>query len=1668
MVKNLNIRKNKTEVLEDFQTESPCVNLNELTVDIDNLSEERRNFLFKDIRSQGGALSHLIGKVEVEMNHRVPMAEKWVEGISDYISMESKSFSPSNLSMFNYKEWYLGALLFLFFGFLIGAPYSKVARFAFIICLGIGNLACFMMCLGFIFGGNERFDTLIINMKLAYADLCYVKENDNKPDGDMEDIDGVTAQSGVSPDIMASLLLAVLSFGLGYNPKSTGIITVKEFLRTTPVMKDNMLEIVSSSYVMLNDLMTKIKCEKYLGSILDIPVVDDSIKNWNDRVNEFINSVSNHTDGSHEENMASYDIFIKESRVLEKTLTKGTLSYIMMIDTVKALERCKNNANQRFTSLKGFRPEPVTVIFLGVPGIVKSVLTARFAEMINNVTLPDHLRDDFLQNPHNYIYRKSTDKWWDKYSEKANVTIIDDIFQMVDNGNEPSTSEAAMLIKMTNAEEFAVPMADAQSKNGTYFRSNFILANANNFNKELLNSVHSKDAVRRRLHFYVDCKVDPKYIKNGKTNWDILPHILDVNGEPIPDSGTFPEDFWTFTYVETVGTNFTEKIPISYMELFEKVIERHYKHMMHFEVNKTAAMESMNNMRQSSRQKLDLAKSRFNSIRERLRTKHQVLKHNIKMQMMPGIYPQSGLFPDTDSDSEISADTSSSESLSDQLVENFLDFNNEVRSDLTHRFHRALYLYDPDAVWGKQPLIKFLESLNDYDVVLYNELFKDESMNIPILASKFEHQLYITFDNRIKDDRNPHTGEKKPLMDRFKNMGGTFTNSISSLLDFINRYKFPIVVGAIASASIVYTIHKLIFSLNGKVESQSGNTDRYISRGPSRGKPTGKKVSKDKTNETRIPLSQGGDFQTLLTGATFQTGFKSAQKDVLTAVIDKHHFIMYVHEKKGNDLVSRRLGHCINVIGNIFVMPFHFIFNLEDFLEETKDDSAYITLTTASNAKKCSVTIRQLLKSATYTEESMAADVCIFRAGHEGLSKGAMKFFLKDNKGTWKKRNLIPVTVIGTQQSGDLKEHTTFRVLETSATMIKDGIVIKPTWKTEGSSSRYRLLDTLKYTGDFASGDCGSIICLKQNDLGCAIIAGFHLAGETAVGYGNVITQDLLQDLLDIEDPVVIFEEEIEPQGLTRNPVIKLDYCNPEMIVRGTFEPRASVASCSKTDIVRSVLYNKIPGEIGKVTGKPALLYAKEIDGVFIDPKRIAMKNYARMPIAIEDDVLQQAVQSYFQLIKQSDNVLTEYKTVIDTRTALHSFGDHVKSISSSTSAGWPMNTSMEDDLKKMYYSSLNNNDLELSELAFAQIDLRIKEIENLYRKNIRPVFIYSDALKSEIRPIAKANAGNSRMFSGSPWDYLVMVRKYFGSFIDFFFDKNLNIGSAIGINPYSTDWHDAAMGLLRYSSSDNDLCIGAGDYSKFDSSQTPEILQAIYNIIEAWYGTCDEASDIRFKLWKEITHSRHIFGNEFYEWVNGMPSGNPLTPIINTIYNLLAFRMSWHYTGGEIVLFNKHVWVITLGDDNVFSVSYEYRDMFNELTLVPAMARIGLTYTTEFKGEALVPFRTIKDVEFLKRSFRPIRLRGIVRYIAPIKMETIVSMLYWSKKGSERDQITCDNVSLALRELALHGKNKFEEFYPILRDLREVYLPGVVSHHIYYTDYKSTLYDVLNMEHSL
>jgi len=329
----------------------------------------------------------------------------------------------------------------------------------------------------------------------------------------------------------------------------------------------------------------------------------------------------------------------------------------------------------------------------------------------------------------------------------------------------------------------------------------------------------------------------------------------------------------------------------------------------------------------------------------------------------------------------------------------------------------------------------------------------------------------------------------------------------------------------------------------------------------------------------------------------------------------------------------------------------------------------------------------------------------------------------------------------------------------------------------------------------------------------------------------------------------------------------------------------------------------------------------------------------------------------------------------------------------------------------------------------FSQFLPHLEKCERDLAQGIRMDCIYVDMPKDELRSHAKADKADTRFVSMCPVDYVVLARKHFGAFAAAVYKTKISNNCTLGINPLGSEWSTLVEHLDIPGSQDGVL---AGDFSGFDTGHSPQILWAIFDRIEDWYGV---KSPIRRTLWYEIIHSRHLARDPIsfvfdliYQWDHAMPSGNPLTSIINSFYTLTLITLCWHRTFPTRPLcdISAYMRCVANGDDSVIRVQQNDLHVFNQDTVASLMGDLGCIWTCELsdshnKGDAVSSSRSLGEVSFLKRGFR--FERGMWR--APLALGTITQSLFWVKPGTNAQDV-CDNY---YRELSLHPQCVWDEW---------------------------------------
>jgi len=580
-------------------------------------------------------------------------------------------------------------------------------------------------------------------------------------------------------------------------------------------------------------------------------------------------------------------------------------------------------------------------------------------------------------------------------------------------------------------------------------------------------------------------------------------------------------------------------------------------------------------------------------------------------------------------------------------------------------------------------------------------------------------------------------------------------------------------------------------------------------------------------------------------------------------------------------------------------------------------------------------------------------------------------------------------------------------------------------------------------------GECGMILMSLSKEH-CRKIVGIHCGGSKnpkATGFASPISRGMYDELtlgcdkrsgvslpeFDVTGVALGWTDERDiartVPGIRDRPVprkyYQLAYDIPlEGIVPiGYFGDR--VFEQTKTKISESPIHD---GIVDFKTA-PAHLRPFTRDGIIYNPKSLARAKIIVTPSHIDKVLLEEAMWDYFDHIDHCSSRKPRLLTIPEAIRGVEG-DEYIAPIDRASSPGYPF-IKMRDGCKGKTKWLGKDEEWNVSHPELMQL-IRDRIYEGEHRR--RTPTIYYDPLKDERRPIAKVEAGKTRLFSVAPLDFNIVFRMYFGMFGANLMENCIAMESCVGMNPYSYAWTELAR--LLQSKGPGVL---AGDFTNFDGTLQAEILWAILCGINEWYASLDVKDDnVREMLWAEIVNSVHLDGNVLYDWNQSQPSGNPFTVLINSIYNSVVCRLVWLVVmttaqpeWANMESFHQHVKIFNYGDDNLWNISPEALVIFNMSTIATAFESVGMHYTSESKDDN-VSTRTLEDVSFLKRKFR--WDEEWKRYTAPLSLDTVLEMAQWVRGHASLHQLCATTLETAAYELSLHGREVFEEWIPRMR----------------------------------
>lgn len=566
-------------------------------------------------------------------------------------------------------------------------------------------------------------------------------------------------------------------------------------------------------------------------------------------------------------------------------------------------------------------------------------------------------------------------------------------------------------------------------------------------------------------------------------------------------------------------------------------------------------------------------------------------------------------------------------------------------------------------------------------------------------------------------------------------------------------------------------------------------------------------------------------------------------------------------------------------------------------------------------------------------------------------------------------------------------------------------------------------------------GQCGSL-CVSNTPRGPVII-GIHFLGKdhsmgilkidanqiaNLIQNGNFLNKSIVQSgsepLLNCKDKQNVLSE-IHHKSILR-------YMEKGSLnVYGTFtgfrpKPKSQVCATPLQELFLEHYCTEVKH------GKPAM------DGW--EPWR---KNVVEMVVPdtrYDKTILKSCVDAFYEdIISNLPTGWEKELVVLSDKAAVNGLPGvmYIDKIASNTSMGFPWcctkKAYLHEDVCEKYPDGINFD---------SEVWDRVRHIESVYAEGKRAYPVFTGHLKDEATPLKKCEIKKTRMFTGAPVDWSLVVRKNLLSFVRLLQKNKFVFEAGPGTVAQSSEW-----GVIRdYLTSFGEDQIVAGDYGKFDKRMIADFILAAFSIIERIHkraGFSDTECMIISCIGEDTAFPLSNINGDLLEFFGTNPSGHPLTVIINSLVNSLYMRYCYLSLNPnkEVNSFKKHVHLFTYGDDNIMGVSVK-TPWFNHTAIQSVLNTIGVEYTMADKESKSVPYVNIADVSFLKRTW--VWNPDVNNWVCPLEESSIIkSLTMWvpSKTINCYHQMVAV-ISSANSEYFFYGKKVFEEKHSFFKRL--------------------------------
>lgn len=1221
------------------------------------------------------------------------------------------------------------------------------------------------------------------------------------------------------------------------------------------------------------------------------------------------------------------------------------------------------------------RCPPLAVLLQGQSGVGKSAVTIPMLDqiLISILDDADSLRR-YLRNNMDFIYSRNYEtKYWDGYRGQM-VCVFDDFMQNVECMSDPD-GEPMNLIRAVNPFPYQLHMAHLDDKGNNYFSSKLILATTNDFNLHSM-LIKQPEALKRR--FEVKLEVYPK------AQYCVDPHVA-LKDRRLKQLETFDLDVYEF-HVKTDKFGLACKEILNFSECVQFIVHCYdvkmnggSKYISQISDRRNKLIEERLRVIESQGLKEFLIKRKADRIMAEVMTPVErdfyIMEMNLLLKRKLSYYPKA--FMD--------------EFWASLAGRSYLTRRHNPVVPMSIQNRCVLFRSQFKQFCDRKGVGCAITSNFANDVVAFGV---EPQNGTQIDDGGYDHWCpsnFGLFKDQVREFGTLDDDEVTPFVASYLNCGvecpcDLFESALEMMKDSAKpRVDFYSMVSSIRERIVNSKSFPLIAGFAGILATlktvhslYSVWTTNLVSQ-----------YGESKTSTGARPLR---DYK--LVQVVSQSGNSDIDERLIkytNSLLKRNVYVAYVNG------VDQPWGYVTAIKGDIFMLNAHYYRLVKQRMAQGKEtEIELIPYTNAIIGRRdvsYMVNLTNLLRSNVPSDEMLSSDTWLFRLSHMRPHRSIVDQFISTLELNAYTQH-VPICSIFMR----CKEGQSFGALVGS----KAELVKVPLKVRDLSMKSY-----LRYEFPSESGDCGSLVVLRDSGYNRDKILAIHSGLESGKhALATIITKEFILKCLDnIENFISVLPNDVDPD-MTYNDHGLLEIDCPHVYHRP-----------NKTKLRKSPLH----GLFGEPSREPAVLVATPAG----DPYNKALERYGTGNFHVDEAILRASISHYTTLLvdkcKGDRSILS-----FDEAVAGIAGEKYINGVCRSTSPGYPWNL---DGPSGKWHLFGADQLYDLSNDAVDKLRERCCEIVNSAKLGERLSHYYIDALKDELRSKDKIAKAKTRMISCAPLDLVVVMKRFFGAFVSAFISCRIFNGSAVGINPVSEEWTVMARFLMSKG-----INIIAGDFESFDATQSSTTLRGLCDIINDWYDDGEENRRIREVLWHEVYNSMHLHGKSALMFDHSLPSGNPLTTVINTMYVNVVIRMAFIncFDGRVDVIneFDNHVSLVAYGDDNILGVSDECLEYFNYSTITQSMMSFGLKYTDETKSGSNVLAKSLDQSTFLKRSFREVQ----GQFVAPLDLQTVLEMCYWYRNGPCVDDRISENVMSCLKELSLHDRPTWRKFSSIIK----------------------------------